>query len=169
MLEKARTFAIIAHGEQKYGNHPYSVHLDAVAKHLLPYGDNAQIIGYLHDTIEDTDTSYEDIKSEFGTFIADCVAILTDAPGTNRKERKEKTYNKMSHVTGDLELALTVKAADRLANLEACKQNDNQRLLRIYLKEHPTFKSSAYRNNQCDRIWEQIEGIINSIKAPPNT
>ncbi|MGH1402880.1 MAG: HD domain-containing protein [Alphaproteobacteria bacterium] len=163
MLNKARHFAITAHTDQKYGDHPYSVHLDAVVQHLTPYGETAQIIGYLHDVIEDTDISYDDIKHEFGIFIADCVAILTDENGSNRTERKEKTYAKMSNIHGDFELALTVKAADRLANLQACIQNNNQRLLGIYLKEHPTFTNSAYRQGNCEELWKQIEKIINSI------
>jgi (p)ppGpp synthase/HD superfamily hydrolase len=51
---KAREFAIKAHGEQKYGEFPYSVHLDEVATIAKPYGESAEIVAYLHDVIEDT-------------------------------------------------------------------------------------------------------------------
>ena len=45
----ARAFAVQAHGGQRYGEHPYVVHLDAVAEHLIPYGELAISLGYLHD------------------------------------------------------------------------------------------------------------------------
>ena len=49
----ARSFAIAAHGDQMYGDHPYSVHLDTVAELLAPFGEEAQIVGYLHDKAAD--------------------------------------------------------------------------------------------------------------------
>lgn len=99
MLEKARSFAKRAHENQMYGNEPYSVHLEAVVGIVKPYGETAQVIGYLHDVLEDTSVTYEQVKDEFGGLIADCVALLTDAPGENRRERKEETYKRMSEVS----------------------------------------------------------------------
>ena len=90
--------------------------------------------------VEDTDVSIEDIKVEFGVFIADCISILTDEIGKNRQERKIKTYAKMAKVSGKLELALVVKAADRLANLTACFSDNNIHLLNMYKQEHEVFK-----------------------------
>ncbi|MDE1465587.1 HD domain-containing protein [Spartinivicinus poritis] len=161
MLNKAREFAIKAHGEQKYGSEPYIVHLDAVVNNLQAYDQTAQIVGYLHDVMEDTEITYEDIKENFGGFVADCVAIVTDEPDSNRKERKAKTYEKMANVTGDLELALIVKAADRLANLQACIKGGNAKLLNQYRDEQSAFKTAAYRRNKCEDIWQEIERIIN--------
>ena len=54
---KARELAMRSHGDQKYGEHPYIVHLDAVADICYPYGQNAVIIAFLHDTLEDTSLS----------------------------------------------------------------------------------------------------------------
>lgn len=51
-VRQARDVAIAAHGDQRYGTHPYVHHLDAVAAILEPFGTAAQIVGYLHDTIE---------------------------------------------------------------------------------------------------------------------
>jgi hypothetical protein len=53
-IQRAREFALQAHGNQRYGSHPYSYHLDAVADLLAPFGDEAQIAAYLHDTGEHT-------------------------------------------------------------------------------------------------------------------
>ena len=160
MIDKARVFAIAAHGEQKYGDKPYIHHLDAVVKILHAHGDEAKIIGYLHDVAEDTSVSIDEIKSEFGDFIGECVAILSDEPGADRKERKIKTYEKMSKVTGKVELALVVKAADRLANIEACLSGDNQSLLAMYKKEHEAFSKAVYRPGLCDGLWDRMKKAI---------
>ncbi len=165
MKEKAREFAIERHGKQKYGDSPYSVHLDEVASIASEFGDAAAIIAYLHDVVEDTDTTILEIESLFGALVSQCVAILTDEPGSNRKERKAKTYEKMSKVSGELELALIVKAADRLANFRACVAQKNNSLLSMYKREHPVFKEAVYRSNLCESIWQEMEGIVNAQQA----
>jgi len=162
MIEKAREFAVMRHGDQKYGDLTYSVHLDAVAEIAKEYGDVAAAIAYLHDVVEDTDASVADVEAEFGKLIADCVSILTDEPGENREQRKSKTYAKMAAVSGPTELALVVKAADRLANMRCCLAEDNRRLLNIYRKEYPVFRESAYRQGACDPIWDELDGINDS-------
>ena len=160
MIEQAKKFAVQAHGEQKYGVKPYVVHLEAVVSHLKDYGETAQIIAYLHDVVEDTEVSYEEVKDYFGQFVADCVAIVTNQPGSSRKERKKKTYKKMAKVSGDLELALIVKAADRLANIQACVADDNFKQLDVYKSEHVAFQASVYRKGLCEDIWQKINEIM---------
>jgi (p)ppGpp synthase/HD superfamily hydrolase len=162
MKEQARNFAIVSHGDQKYGSHPYSVHLDAVAKIARPFGETAEIIAYLHDVVEDTEVTVEEVEAQFGKLVADSVAILTDESGENRKERKSKTYEKMAKVTGETEIALVVKAADRLANMRACVADKNQRLLSVYKSEHPVFRESVFRSNACNEIWSELETIFNA-------
>lgn len=156
MIGKARSFAIAAHGEQKYGDRPYIEHLEAVVDILKPYGEEAAVIGYLHDVVEDTSESIDNIQSVFGEFVAGCVAIITDEQGKNRKERKTNTYQKLAGVTGKESLALIVKAADRLANIEACLAENNAGLLRMYEKEHEVFARAVYRPGLCEEIWERI-------------
>jgi (p)ppGpp synthase/HD superfamily hydrolase len=156
-IQKARRFAVAAHGDQKYNTDPYVAHLDAVVGLLAPYGEKAQVIGYLHDVIEDTAVTRREIAAEFGAFVADCVAIVTDVPGPTRKERKAKTHAKMSNVTGDHELALVVKAADRLANVRASLSKESRAWLAMYRREQPEFRAAAYRPGLCDEIWEQLE------------
>jgi len=160
MKLEARSFAVAAHGEQKYGNHPYSIHLDAVAALVEPYGEEAVVVAYLHDTVEDTGATIAEIESKFGPKVARCVDLLTDAPGANRKERKAKTYAKLVEVQGENELALLVKAADRLANVRACVKDRKLSLWQIYRSEHVTFKGSAYRSGLCDPLWLELEALL---------
>ncbi|MCP3926897.1 MAG: HD domain-containing protein [Desulfobacterales bacterium] len=159
MIDKARKFAILSHGNQKYGDKPYSAHLDAVSEIARDYGEIATVIAFLHDVVEDTSITIEEVEEEFGKLIADCVDILTDEPGKNRKERKAKTYAKMADVEGQNEIALIVKAADRLANMRSCLSNNNNGLFSMYKKEHNIFTESVYRENLCEDIWDEIKQI----------
>ena len=79
-LHKAYQFAVKAHKNQKRDSgDPYSNHPIAVASILTELKlDSATITtGLLHDTIEDTHTTYEIIKNEFGEEVADLVNGVT--------------------------------------------------------------------------------------------
>jgi (p)ppGpp synthase/HD superfamily hydrolase len=157
MLDAARAFAVNAHGDQKYGDRPYAYHLDAVVALLEPYGEEAQVVGYLHDVVEDTATSAAELQARFGDHVAACVALLTDQPGANRKERKAKTYAKLAEVRGPTELALVVKAADRLANVRACIADRKRGLWEVYRDEHAAFRGAAHRAGLCDPLWSELD------------
>jgi (p)ppGpp synthase/HD superfamily hydrolase len=157
VIVRARQFAIARHGDQRYGELPYWVHLDRVAAIARDYGDDATVIAYLHDVVEDTATTLDEIAAEFGSFVSRCVHVVTDEPGASRRERKTLTYRKMAEVDGELEIALVVKAADRLANLRACRAEGNARLLAVYRSEHPIFREAVFRPYLCDPIWQEIE------------
>ena len=167
--QKAREFALVAHGDQRYGNAPYSVHLDAVAAIARNYGEIAEIVAYLHDVIEDTDTTHEQVKTSFGELIARCVSILSDEPGSSRKDRKAKTYAKMTKVRGDEELALLVKAADRLANVRACIAGRNYDLFAVYHAEQLEFRNSAHRAGLCDDLWCELDELFRAGLARPES
>ncbi|MDO3377186.1 HD domain-containing protein [Geoalkalibacter halelectricus] len=166
MQSTARAFALAAHGNQRYGEHPYAVHLDAVAELLVPFGEDAVTVGFLHDVVEDAAITLDEVRAEFGDAVACCVALLTDEPGEDRKERKAKTYAKLAQVGPELELALTVKAADRLANVRACIADGKADLLEVYRCEHSAFRGAAYRPGRCDRLWQELDTLL-SVKVEP--
>ena len=161
-VAEARQFAIAAHGDQTYGSEPYSVHLDAVAAIVSPYGEDAQVCAYLHDVVEDTDIPIDRIRREFGDQIAKYVSLLTDEPGVNRKERKARTNAKLKAVPTELNSALIVKAADRLANLQASVRSADQSKLQMYHKEHSAFADAVYRAGLCDALWQEMDRILAS-------
>ncbi len=160
MLHPARTFAIAAHGDQKYGEHPYSYHLDAVVALLVPYGEPAITIGYLHDVVEDTSVPLDNIRTQFGDMVADSVKLLTDEPGADRAARKALSHAKLAKVAGKQELALIVKAADRLANLRMGVSNQSTAKLKMYAGEHPAFRKATYRPGLCEDLWLEIDRIM---------
>ncbi|MEC8011730.1 MAG: HD domain-containing protein [Pseudomonadota bacterium] len=165
LIEYSRAYAEKAHGSQTYGDLPYIMHLDAVARYVESYGINATIIAYLHDVVEDTPVTNKMIYQEFGGFIADCVSIVTDEPGLNRQEKKSKTYAKMSQVQGELELALVIKAADRLVNMQASLSNNHARLIETYTKEYPIFKQSVFREKLCQELWNELDLLADKCRA----
>ncbi|RQP25373.1 HD domain-containing protein [Piscinibacter terrae] len=160
MKEKARSLAVRAHGDQKYGEHPYVVHLDDVAALAQPYGEVAVAVAYLHDVVEDTTVGLAEVEDQFGKAVAACVALLTDEPGANRKERKTKTCAKLAQVRADNEVALVVKAADRLANVRACVTDGKKGLLSVYQGEHAAFRLAAFRPGLCDALWIELDSLL---------
>jgi (p)ppGpp synthase/HD superfamily hydrolase len=159
-IQQARAFALHAHGAQMYGDKPYVFHLDQVVELLKGYGEEAQVIGYLHDTVEDTAVTVEEVAHHFGQFVADCVDLVSDCPGPDRKSRKAKTYARLADVRGKTELALVVKAADRLANVRSCVAENNHRLLRVYKQEQPVFFRAAHRPGLCDEFWSELQQLL---------
>lgn len=157
ITDTAKEFAIAQHGTQQYGEHPYSYHLAQVSQVLSEFGyagDEAiAAAGWLHDTLEDTPTTYEMLVSEFGKETADIVWAVTSEPGENRADRFHKTALKIQ----SNKKALIVKLADRIANTEASLQS-NPKLYKMYVKEFPVFKELLYNPQDVQLIpmWNRL-------------
>jgi len=149
-IKEAAYFAIAKHGSQTYDEYPYYYHLEQVVDILEQYGyteDVFIISGYLHDILEDTDTSYNDIKEKFGERVAEIVYCVTDELGRNRKERKAKTLPK---IAGNMD-AIIIKLADRIANLRKPKMKN------MYVKEYKEFKDALYIFGHADEMWAELD------------
>jgi len=126
-LNKAYDFAVKAHGNQKRASgDPYSVHPIEVANILTDLKlDSATIAtGLLHDTIEDTFATYETIKGEFGTEVADLVDGVTKISvleNTASPNSKAENFRKLILATSKDIRVLLVKIADRLHNMRTIK------------------------------------------------
>ena len=106
----ARAFAIKAHGEQKYGDQPYSVHLDDVARRVRELGFTSvehEIVAYLHDVLEYTEVSPAELEEKFGAKVRGAVEQLTG-------DLDDPEYLKRMD-----ELAFSVKLAELLSNVAA--------------------------------------------------
>jgi hypothetical protein len=78
IVAKARAFAATKHGSQlrKYSDEPYVAHLDSVVSILRSFGITAPAVlaaAYLHDAVEDTEATIQDIYDSFGEQIAELV------------------------------------------------------------------------------------------------
>jgi (p)ppGpp synthase/HD superfamily hydrolase len=137
-----------------YGTLPYVYHL-AHVEHVLSVHslaeDDYRIAAYLHDILEDTETTYEEIEERFGRTIARIVDACTDGKGDNRRERKKAMYDKLARFPQ----AAPLKLADRIANVESCLFGENDELLGMYRKEHSEFR---------DHLWRTIQADANRIR-----
>lgn len=140
LVKRARAFAIKRHAGQTYGDEfPYALHLAFVESVGVRFDFTSErsLCGFwLHDTMEDTPTEYEELVALFGQAIADDVAALTEPKGGNRAWRHEQTYPKIAE-RGPF--AVGLKLADRIANVEAGGSK-----VKMYLKEHKVFKEYIY-------------------------
>lgn len=152
----ARAFATHKHEGQKYGEKPYTVHLAAVRDVLLSVGvlddEPLGIAAWLHDTVEDTSTTREEIEVRFGADVASLVWAVTGV-GKNRKERNANAYEKIRAYP----LAATLKLADRIANVEASANVPDK--LAMYRKEWPSFRD-ALAGNGHPALWERLRKAL---------
>jgi (p)ppGpp synthase/HD superfamily hydrolase len=165
MRAAARTFAIAAHGDQRYGARPYAFHLAAVVAIAEEAGAGDLTIvavAWLHDVLEDTSVEEAALRERFGEEVAAAVALVTDPEGADRRARKEALHRRLAaldHGDSSARAALLVKAADRLANARA-SQADSPRLLSMYRREHPEFRRAVHRSGLCDEIWAELDRIL---------
>lgn len=160
----ARALAVKAHGEQKYGDVPYEVHLDAVVAVLKEFGNFDEVslcAGYLHDVLEDTQVTKMRIWQECGDEISILVELLTDQPGRNRAERHAATYPGIAlHPK-----AVTLKLADRIANVRASRVKGKEGLLRMYQKEYGEFKA-ALKGEHHGAMWAELDRLLTEPALP---
>ena len=99
-------------GGLSYIEHPRMV---AATLAQLGYPDSTLAAALLHDVVEDSDTTVEDLRGEFSDVIAGLVAALSDDETIeNYCERKDEHRGRVAGVDGD---ALAIYAADKLTNL----------------------------------------------------
>lgn len=159
--EKAIAFAEKKHAGQTYSNNkPYVWHLKKAADNgkkwiaHLTYGNSVEIVIialWLHDVIEDTAATYEEVLHEFGEEVANIVRAVTNQEGKNRLEKATRT---LPVIRAAGSAAVYVKLMDRLANIEAGSKNS------MYLKEHSLFKSILYKEGEFEAIWKYMETIL---------
>ncbi|WP_462406714.1 HD domain-containing protein [Gracilibacillus sp. Marseille-QA3620] len=126
LTEKAKIFATKAHDGQtrKLTGKPMIGHPIRVAETLRKAGFSEEVIaaGYLHDTVEDTPVTMEEIKREFGERVAEVVAGNTENKAHSWHDRKQHTIEAIK--TAPLEVKALV-VADKLDNLRSLAEDIN--------------------------------------------
>ncbi|MFH1081665.1 MAG: HD domain-containing protein [Pseudomonadota bacterium] len=125
MIFKAIEFSTKAHaGQYRKGTKiPYIIHPLGVAKILIEYccPDHVVIAGILHDTIEDTTVTFEQIKDIFGSAVADLVKAASEPDKSDTWEnRKKHTIGMLKTLSED---AAILVLADKLDNIRAIRED----------------------------------------------
>lgn len=118
---KAAQFASEKHKNQRRKDadaSPYINHPLALANVLATEGgiDNPDVIcaALLHDTIEDTNTTADELSTHFGSKVASIVLEVTDDKSLDKAVRKEEQVRHAPHISPEAKL---VKLADKICNL----------------------------------------------------
>ena len=121
-ISAAAVYAAKKHGDQKRkSGEPYLIHPIAVAEILMSYNMDADTVcaGLLHDTIEDTETTEEDIVKLFGKEVGEMVQAVTKISRITQDKsiQEAETIKKMFFaMSKDLRVIL-IKLADKLHNM----------------------------------------------------
>lgn len=125
-IEQAiRAAAVLHNGQTRKGiaPYPYITHLVAVAFLISDYTDdeNTIIAGLLHDTLEDTDYSPDELETDFGPLVRKIIEGVTDAQLHERslftwKERQKEYFKALSQAPTE---SLIVSAADKIHNMRS--------------------------------------------------
>ena len=172
-LNKAYNFALEAHQNQKRDEGvPYIIHPVAVAKILTDLKlDSATITtGLLHDTIEDTNVTYDTVKKEFGEEVANLVEGVTKISALEDKassDSKAENFRKLILATSKDIRVLLVKLADRLHNMRTIQfVKDKDKIVRKAKETMEIYAPLADRMGM-NRIRDELEDLSFSVLNKP--
>ena len=158
-VRKAEAFAILHHGDQKYGTRPYLYHLQRVVEVLGRFSVEEVCLlqsGFLHDVIEDTPTSREDVERMFGEDVADIVDRVSYVQDySDHKDKLRKTYARIR----EREESVVLKVADRIANIEQ-NLREGGKIWNRYQKEYPEFRDTLRIRGWGEDLWDHLDDLM---------
>ena len=140
LVARAQRFATEAHERidhrRKYSDEPYHVHLADVARIVASVTGDEEMIAaaWLHDVVEDTEATLEDLEEEFGAGVAALVESLTDISRPGDGNRAVRKAIDRRHSAAASPRAKTVKLADLIDNCQDITGNDPD-FARVFLAE----------------------------------
>ena len=168
-IARALDFAARKHAHQRRKGikaEPYVNHLTEVALLLAEATDGRDaplvMAGLLHDTIEDTETSFAELVSGFGSDVASLVAEVTDDASLSREERRRKQVESAPRKSAR---ARMIKLADKIANLHSIVESPpvgwSARRKREYVAWAREVKAACGPTNErLERLFEEAAGRL---------
>ena len=159
LVSTARTFATQAHTGQvrKYTGEPYIVHPAAVVALVATRLHTAEMLAtaWLHDVVEDTSVTIDDIGDRFGAVVADMVWALTDLPGGgSRAARKARDRARLASASP---AAQTIKLADLIDNSQTIMAHDPKFAV-VYMAEKAALLDVLVRGDGA--LLDRARGIV---------
>ena len=151
LICRAFRFAYELHkGQYRASGEPYIAHPVAVAGLLRDLGGSSVMIaaGFLHDIVEDTDITVEEIESRFGIEVRRLVEGVTKLSKFNfssKTERQAENFRRMFLAMAADIRVIVVKLADRLHNMRTLEHLNPEKQRRISLETREIFAPLANR------------------------
>ena len=171
LLARAYHFSDRAHaGQRRRNGDPFVTHCVEVAKILADLQLDSVTVasGLIHDVVEDTNVTLEDVEREFGREVAQIVDGLTKIghlPMTSREERQVENYRKLLlSIAKDIRVIL-IKLADRLHNMRTLDYLDEPKRIRIAQETLDIYAPLAHRLGIEDVKW-QLEDLAFAALYP---
>ena len=160
LIKRAYEFAKLKHGDQlRKSGEPYIVHPVQVAYILSTLGldDSTICAALLHDTVEDTGVTKQDLTQEFGKEIAelvDGVTKLSKLQYASMEEQQVENYRKMFLAMGKDIRVILIKLADRLHNMRTLKYLTRDRQIANANETMELYAPLANRLGMYSLKWE---------------
>ncbi|HEY4733945.1 MAG TPA: bifunctional (p)ppGpp synthetase/guanosine-3',5'-bis(diphosphate) 3'-pyrophosphohydrolase [Gemmatimonadaceae bacterium] len=172
LLERAYRFSERAHeGQKRLSGDKYVSHCVEVAKILVDLQLDSTTVasGLIHDVVEDTSVTVDDIESEFGKEIAEIVDGLTKIghlPLNSSQERQVENYRKLLLSIAKDARVILIKLADRLHNMRTLEFLPGERQKRIATETRDLYAPLAHRFGMARVRWE-LEDLAFKHLEPP--
>jgi hypothetical protein len=180
IVQRAQEFATRAHQrinhQRKYTHAPYTDHLAATAKLVATVTDDPVTIAaaWLHDTVEDTPATIQDLQKDFSEEVAQLVLELTDVSTPSEGNRATRKAIDLDHLSNASPRAKTVKLADLINNCTDVTRHDArfavvylgemEALLEVLHEGHPDLYALARKTHS--RCSQKV-GIKGALPATP--
>ena len=137
-LEFAIGFASCAHRKQKrkYTGEPYMVHCLEVAQIIKSYTDEVDMVvaAVMHDVLEDTDVTVEEMRAVFGDLVTNLVLEVTDVSKPSDGNRAVRKQIDRDHLAKSSVWGANIKLADLISNTGSIAKYDPD-FAKVYLRE----------------------------------
>jgi GTP diphosphokinase / guanosine-3',5'-bis(diphosphate) 3'-diphosphatase len=160
LLVRAYRFSERAHlGQKRLSGADYVSHCVEVAKILADLQLDSVTVasGLIHDVVEDTSTTVEEVEREFGREIADIVDGLTKIgtlPAHSSQERQVENYRKLLLSIAKDARVILIKLADRLHNMRTLEYLNPEKQRRIAQETRDLYAPLAHRFGMAKMRWE---------------
>ena len=167
-LKSIRDFATVAHSGQtrKYTGEPYIEHPAAVAAIVASVRHtSAQVAAaWLHDVVEDTIVTLDDMRSYFGPEVAGLVYWLTDVSRPQDGNRATRKALDRAHIAKAPPAAKTVKLADLIDNTSSIVARDPD-FAKVYLREKALLLDVLREGDAT--LWQRAADLVRPGPAHP--
>ena len=183
ILDRAIVFAVRAHAgtERRGKGFPYIVHPMEAVEIVATMTNDQELLAaaVLHDTVEDTDTTIEQIRNEFGDRVASFVAAESDEPHQSRdsienwRNRKQAAMDRLASASRDAKI---VALGDKLSNMRAIARDyaeQGDQLWHLFHSKDPKDHEWHYRglaealSELSDTLaYKEFENLINQVFPP---